>query len=101
MDGALNDEPTKHPMLDAVLGAAVALFFGGGTYALFLRSSGQLSIPADPTDRQFVENPRYKGWRKKFTDEELEWLGDNRPTKAQEAAILAARRRAYIRPSPK
>ena len=95
MDGALNDEPTKHPMLDAVLGAAVALFFGGGTYALFLRSSGQLSIPADPTDRQFVENPRYKGWRKKFTDEELEWLGDNRPTKAQEAAILAARRRAY------
>ena len=96
MDGALNDEPTKHPMLDAVLGAAVALFFGGGTYALFLRSGGQLSIPADPTDRQFVENPRYKGWRKKFTDEELEWLGDNRPTKAQEAAILAARRRAYI-----
>ena len=77
-------------MLDAVLGAAVALFFGGGTYALFLRSGGQLSIPADPTDRQFVENPRYKGWRKKFTDEELEWLGDNRPTKAQEAAILAA-----------
>ena len=104
MDGALNDEPTKHPMLDAVLGAAVALFFGGGTYALFLRSSGRLSVPADPTDRQFVENPRYKGWRKKFTDEELEWLGDNRPTKAQEAAILAARRRAiyiYIRPSPK
>ena len=95
MDGALNDEPTKHPMLDAVLGAAVALFFGGGIYALFLRSSGRLSVPADPTDRQFFENPRYKGWRKKFTDEELEWLGDNRPTKAQEAAILAARRRAY------
>ena len=71
MDGALNDEPTKHPMLDAVLGAAVALFFGGGTYALFLRSGGQLSVPADATDRQFVENPRYKGWRKKFTDEEL------------------------------
>ena len=91
MDGALNDEPTKHPMLDAVLGAAVALFFGGGTYALFLRSSGQLSIPADPTDRQFFKNPRYKGWRKNFTDEELEQMGDN-PTKAQEAAILAARR---------
>ena len=89
MDGALNDEPTKKPILDAVLGAAVALFFGGGTYALFLRSGGQLSVPADPTDRQFVENPRYKGWRKKFTDEELEWLGGNRPTKAQEAAILA------------
>ena len=71
MDGALNDEPTKKPILDAVLGAAVALFFGGGTYALFLRSGGQLSVPADPTDRQFVENPRYKGWRKKFTDEEL------------------------------
>ena len=88
MDGALNDEPTKHPMLDAVLGAAVALFFGGGTYALFLRSSGQLSIPADrrpPVRRK----PRAR-WRKKFTDEELEWLGDNRPTKAQEAAILAA-----------
>ena len=96
MDGALNDEPTKHPMLDAVLGAAVALFFGGGTYALFLRSGEQLSTPADPTDRQFFENPRYKGWRKKFTDEELERMGDNRPTKAQEAAILAARRRAYI-----
>ena len=93
--GALNDEPTKSPMIDAVLGAAIALFFGGGIYALFLRSSGRLSVPADPTDRQFFENPRYKGWRKKFTDEELEWLGDNRPTKAQEAAILAARRRAY------
>ena len=92
--GALNDEPTKNPMIDAVLGAAIALFFGGGIYALFLRSGGQLSIPADPTDRQFVENPRYKGWRKKFTDEELEQMGDN-PTKAQEAAILAARRRAY------
>ena len=96
MDGALNDEPTKKPMLDAVLGAAVALFFGGGTYALFLRSGGQLSIPADPTDRQFFKNPRYKGWRKKFTDEELEWLGDNRPTKAQEAAILAARRNTPV-----
>ena len=96
--GALNDEPTKNPMIDAVLGAAVALFFGGGIYALFLRSSGRLSVPADPTDRQFFKNPRYKGWRKKFTDEELEWLGDNRPTKAQEAAILAARRRAYIYP---
>ena len=89
MDGALNDEPTKHPMLDAVLGAAVALFFGGGIYALFLRSSGRLSVPADPTDRQFFENPRYKGWRKKFTDEELEQMGDN-PTKAQQAAVLAA-----------
>ena len=96
MAGALNDEPTKNPMIDAVLGAAIALFFGGGIYALFLRSSGRLSVPADPTDRQFFENPRYKGWRKKFTDEELEWLGDNRPTKAQEAAILAARRRAYL-----
>ena len=95
MDGALNDEPTKSPMLDAVLGAAVALFFGGGIYVLFLRSSGRLSVPADPTDRQFFENPRYKGWRKKFTDEELEWLGDKRPTTAQEAAVLAARRRAY------
>ena len=108
MDGALNDEPTKKPMLDAVLGAAVALFFGGGTYALFLNSGGQLSIPADPTDvrnagwdgEQFtkVRNNSYTGWRKKFTDEELAWLGDNRPTKAQEAAVLAARR---IRPSPK
>ena len=48
MDGALNDKPNKIPMLDAVLGAAVALFFGGGTYALFLNSGGQLSIPADP-----------------------------------------------------
>ena len=58
-------------MLDAVLGAAVALFFGGGTYALFLRSSGRLSTPADPTDRQFFENTRYKRWwRKEFTDEE-------------------------------
>ena len=94
MDGALNDEPTKKPMLDAVLGAAVALFFGGGTYALFLRSSGRLSVPADPTDRQFFENPRYTGWRKKFTDEELEKMGDN-PTKAQQAAVLAARRQAY------
>ena len=102
MDGALNDEPTKHPMLDAVLGAAVALFFGGGTYAIFLRAGGQLSIPADPTDvrnagwdgKQFtkVRNNSYKGWRKKFTDEELEQMGDN-PTKAQEAAVLAARRR--------
>ena len=105
MDGALNDEPTKVPMLDAVLGAAVALFFGGGTYALFLNSGGQLSIPADPTDvrnagwdgEQFtkVRNNSYKGWRKNFTDEELERLGDKPPTKAQEAAILAARRRAY------
>ena len=105
MDGALNDEPTKNPMLDAVLGAAVALFFGGGTYAIFLRAGGQLSIPADPTDvrnagwdgKQFtkVRNNSYTGWRKKFTDEELEWLGDKRPTKAQQAAILAARRRAY------
>ena len=104
MDGALNDEPTKKPMLDAVLGAAVALFFGGGIYALFLNSGGQLSIPADPTDvrnagwdgKQFtkVKNERYKGWRKKFTDEELEKMGDN-PTKAQEAAVLAARRRDY------
>merc|ERR1719271_1101520 len=95
----------KHPMLDAVLGAAVALFFGGGTYALFLNSGGQLSIPADPTDvrnagwdgKQFtkVRNNSYKGWRKKFTDEELEQMGDN-PTKAQEAAVLAARRRDYI-----
>ena len=48
MDGALNDEPKKVSMLDAVLGAAVALFFGGGTYAIFLRAGGQLSIPADP-----------------------------------------------------
>ena len=105
MDGALNDEPTKVPMLDAVLGAAVALFFGGGTYALFLNSGGQLSIPADPTDvrnagwdgKQFtkVRNNSYKGWRKNFTDEELEKMGDN-PTKAQEAAVLAARRRDYI-----
>ena len=105
MDGALNDEPRKNPMLDAVLGAAVALFFGGGTYALFLNSGGQLSIPADPTDvrnagwdgKQFtkVKNESYKGWRKNFTDEELEQMGDN-PTKAQEAAVLAARRRAYI-----
>ena len=104
MDGALNDEPTKVPMLDAVLGAAVALFFGGGTYAIFLRAGGQLSIPADPTDvrnagwdgKQFtkVKNERYKGWRKKFTDEELEKMGDN-PTKAQQAAVLAARRQAY------
>mmetsp|Transcript_6159 Transcript_6159/g.15700 ORF Transcript_6159/g.15700 Transcript_6159/m.15700 type:complete len:157 (+) Transcript_6159:246-716(+) len=46
MDGALNDEPTKKPMLDAVLGAAVALFFGGGTYALFLNSGG--SCPSRP-----------------------------------------------------
>ena len=90
---------------DAVLGAAVALFFGGGTYAIFLRAGGQLSIPADPTDvrnagwdgKQFtkVRNNSYKGWRKKFTDEELEQMGDN-PTKAQEAAVLAARRRDYI-----
>ena len=92
MDGALNDEPTKHPMLDAVLGAAVALFFGGGIYALLSRP---LSAAPDPTDRRFFENPRYTGWRKKFTDEELERLGDKRPTKAQEAAVLAARRRAY------
>ena len=102
MDGALNDEPTKVPMLDAVLGAAVALFFGGGIYALLSRP---LSVPADPTDarnagwdgEQFtkVKNERYKGWRKNFTDEELEQMGDNRPTKAQEAAVLAARRRAY------
>ncbi|CAH0370515.1 unnamed protein product [Pelagomonas calceolata] len=59
--GALNDEPTKNPMIDAVLGAAVALFFGGGIYALFLRSSGRLSVPADPTDRQFFENPSAGG----------------------------------------
>ena len=90
MDGALNDEPTKVPMLDAVLGAAIALFFGGGTYALLSRP---LSVPPEPTDRQFFENPRYTGWRKKFTDEELEKMGDN-PTKAQEAAVLAARRQA-------
>ena len=92
MDGALNDEPTKKPMLDAVLGAAVALFFGGGIYALLSRP---LSAAPEPTDRQFFENPRYTGWRKKFTDEELEWLGDKRPTKAQQAAVLAARRRVY------
>lgn len=92
MDGALNDEPTKVPMLDAVLGAAVALFFGGGIYALLSRP---LSAAPEPTDRRFFENPRYTGWRKKFTDEELERLGDNRPTKAQEAAVLAARRRDY------
>ena len=101
----MNDKPNKIPMLDAALGAAVVLFFGGGTYALFLNSGGQLSIPADPTDvrnagwdgKQFtkVRNNSYKGWRKKFTDEELEWLGDKRPTKAQEAAIREARRRAY------
>ena len=92
MDGALNDEPTKKPMLDAVLGAAVVLFFGGGIYALLSRP---LSAAPEPTDRQFYENPRYTGWRKKFTDEELERLGDKRPTKAQEAAVLAARRRDY------
>ena len=102
MDGAWNDEPKKNSVLNAVLGAAVVLFFGGGTYALLSRP---LSVPADPTDarnagwdgEQFtkVKNERYKGWRKKFTDEELEWLGDKRPTKAQEAAILAARRQAY------
>ena len=91
MDGALNDEPTKVPMLDAVLGAAVALFFGGGIYALLSRP---LSAAPEPTDRQFFENPRYTGWRKKFTDEELEKMGDN-PTKAQQAAVLAARRQAY------
>ncbi len=77
----MKDEPTKVPMLDAVLGAAVALFFGGGTYALLSRP---LSAAPEPTDRQFFENPRYTGWRKKFTDEELEKMGDN-PTKAQEA----------------
>ena len=65
----MNDEPKKVSMLDAVLGAAVALFFGGGIYALWLRFSGPLSAAPDPTDRQFFENPRYKGWRKKFTDE--------------------------------
>ena len=94
-DGALNDEPNKDPMLDAVLGAAMALFFGGGIYALFLRFSGPLSAAPEPTDPEFFKNDRYKGWRKKFTDEELEWLGDKRPTKAQEAAIREARRRAY------
>ena len=88
------DERRKDPILNAVLGAAVALFFGGGTYAIFLRAGGQLSIPADPTDvrnagwdgKQFtkVRNNSYKGWRKNFTDEELEQMGDN-PTKAQEA----------------
>ena len=103
----MNDEPKKDPMLDAALGEAVALFFGGGTYAIFLRAGGQLSIPADPTDvrnagwdgKQFtkVRNNSYKGWRKKFTDEELEQMGDN-PTKAQQAAVLAARRRAYNTP---
>ena len=41
-----------------------------------------------------VRNNSYKGWRKNFTDEELEQMGDN-PTKAQEAAVLAARRRDY------
>ena len=99
----------KHPMLDAVLGAAVVLFFGGGTYAIFLRAGGQLSIPADPTDvrnagwdgKQFtkVRNDRYSpgNWRRNFTDEELEEMGDN-PSQAQQAAILAARRRAYIYP---
>ena len=91
MDGALNDEPTKVPMLDAVLGAAVVLFFGGGIYALLSRP---LSAAPEPTDRRFFENPRYTGWRKKFTDEELEKMGDN-PTKAQQAAVLAARRRDY------
>ena len=54
--------PQKNSMLDAVLGAAVALFFGGGTYALFLNSGGQLSIPADPTD---VRNAGWDG--KEFT----------------------------------
>ena len=78
MDGALNDEPKKNSMLDAVLGAAVVLFFGGGLYALLSRP---LSAALDPTDRRFFENPRYTGWRKKFTDEELERLGDKRPTK--------------------
>ena len=68
------------------LGAAMALFFGGGIYAILKKP---LSVTPDPTD---VVNQRYTGWRKKFTDEELEWLGDKRPTKAQEAAILAARR---------
>ena len=101
MDGAWNDEPKKNSVLNAVLGAAVVLFFGGGTYALLSRP---LSVPADPTDarnagwdgEQFtkVKNERYKGWRKKFTDEELEKMGDN-PTKAQQAAVLAARRQAY------
>ncbi len=108
--GALNDEPPKNPMLDAVLGAAIALFFGGGIYALWLRASGRLSVPADPTDvrnagwdgEQFtkVKNERYKGWRRNFTDEELETMGDNPtavlpPSKAQQAAVLAARRQAY------
>ena len=89
---------------DAVLGAGVVLFFGGGIYAFLLSSGKQWSIPADPTDErnagwdgeQFtrVKNVRYKGWRSNFTDEELEKMGDN-PTEAQEAAILAARRQAY------
>ena len=83
------DERRKDPILNAVLGAAVALFFGGGIYAILKKP---LSVTPDPTD---VVNQRYTGWRKKFTDEELEWLGDKRPTKAQEAAILAARRQAY------
>ena len=97
-------------MLNAVLGAAIALFFGGGIYALWLRASGRLSVPADPTDvrnagwdgEQFtkVKNERYKGWRRNFTDEELETMGDNPtavlpPSKAQQAAVLAARRQAY------
>ena len=46
-------------MLDAVLGAAVALFFGGGVYALLSRP---LSVPADPTD---VRNAGWDG--KQFT----------------------------------
>ncbi|KAH8066342.1 DUF547 containing protein [Aureococcus anophagefferens] len=37
---------------DAVLGAGVVLFFGGGIYAFLLSSGKQWSIPADPTDER-------------------------------------------------
>ena len=49
-------------MLDAVLGAAVVLFFGTGTYAILFKNEGW-SVPPDPMD---VRNDQYRGWRKKY-----------------------------------
>ena len=81
-----NTDKAGDPMLNAMLGAAVVLFFGTGTYAITRQG---WSAPPDPMD---VRNDRYRGWRRKYTDEELEWLNDNRPTEDQVKAIMSARR---------
>ena len=101
MDGALNDEPTACPMLDAVLGAAVALFFGGGIYALVppLLGAGCPSRPIRRTASSSKTRGTKDGGRSLRTRSLSGWGITDRPKRRRRPS--SRRGGEPIRPSPK